>query len=328
LFNAPAGGGDLQVGAMIRSFRLQTCTRLRDNTEGSASIEVEWQVYSAEEGKVVAKVTTSGSYSTDDTANRIIERLLNGAFKRAAQDFADDSTLLRIVRTGQVKREAATPLTPLAIALPAPRQTPIAQAGSAVVSIVLADGHGSGVLVSSDGYILTNRHVAGESGKVHVVWADGHESSGVVLRADRKRDVALVKVDAPKAQPLTIRHEAAQLSETVFAIGTPLEKELSGTLTRGIVSGLRITDGQPFIQSDVSINHGNSGGPLLDEKGQIVGLAVSGLFAGEAPMGVNFFIPIDDALKVLALTPQALTAATPARPPTAARPSGKVSARK
>ena len=328
LFNGPGGGGsDLQVGAMVRSLRLETCTKTRySDTEGSARIEVEWQVYSSEEGKVVARIATYGSYSTSGSDDRIVERLLNGAFKRAVRDFADNPTFLRIVKTGEAKRAPpAAPLTPLSIVVSAPRQTPIAKAGSAVVSIVVADGHGSGVLVSPDGYILTNRHVAGDSGKVRVVWADGSESPGQVLRADRKRDVALVKVDDPKAQPLAIRHEPAQLSETVFAIGTPLEKDLAGTLTRGIVSGLRITDGQPFIQSDVVINHGNSGGPLLDEKGQVIGLTVSGMESGGAMMGINFFIPIDDALKVLALTPRTIAAAAPPlpirRPPARKAPS-------
>jgi S1-C subfamily serine protease len=334
LFSGPGGSGDLQVGAMIRSLRLQTCTRTRvsgSNTEGSARIEVEWQVYSSEEGKVVTRIATYGSYSTEDSAERIVERLLIGAFKRAAQDFADDPTFLRVVKTGDVKREVTTPLTPLSIVVPEPRQTPIARAGSAVVSIVVADGHGSGVLVSPDGYILTNRHVAGDSGKVRIVWANGSESSGQVLRANRKRDVALVKVDDPKAEPLSIRHEPAQLGETVFAIGTPLEKDLAGTLTRGIVSGLRLTDGQPFIQSDVVINHGNSGGPLLDEKGQVIGLTVAGFESGGAMMGINFFIPIDDALKVLVVAARTPVAAAPpprpaGRPP--ARPTGKVTSRK
>lgn len=334
LFSSPGdGGSDLQVGALVRSVRLETCTKTRfSDTEGSARIEVEWQVYSSEEGKVLAKIATYGSYSTSGSEDRIVERLLNGAFKRAVQDFAADTTFLRIVKTGAAKREvAAAPLTPLSIVVAAPRQTPIAKAGSSVVSIVVAEGHGSGVLVSPDGYILTNRHVAGDSGKVRIVWADGSESPGQVLRADRKRDVALVKVDDPRAQPLAIRHEPAQLSETVFAIGTPLDEKFAGTLTRGIVSGLRIMDGQPLIQSDVVINGGNSGGPLLDEKGQIIGLTVAGMEVGGAPMGINFFIPIDDALKVLALTPKAIAAtAAPSRPPPRppARPPARTTSRR
>ena len=112
---------------------------------------------------------------------------------------------------------------------------------------------GSGVLVSADGYILTNHHVAGDAGRVRVRWADGTETVGEVVRADRRRDVGLVKV-APTTMPaLAIRHSEVEVGETVFAIGTPLDKSLSGTLTRGVVSARRITEGQPFIQSDVAV---------------------------------------------------------------------------
>ena len=99
----------------------------------------------------------------------------------------------------------------------------------------------------------------------------------------------------------TVRGQAPAVGETVFAIGTPLDKSLSGTLTRGVVSARRIIDSQPFIQSDVAVTHGNSGGPLLDEKGAIVGLTVSGLAPEGSQIGLNFFIPIEDALKVLAI---------------------------
>ena len=74
-------------------------------------------------------------------------------------------------------------------------------------------------------------------------------------------------------------------------------------MSKGIVSATRVYEGQPFIQSDVTVNHGNSGGPLLDEEGAVLGVTMWGVQLGEAPAGVNFFIPIGDALKTLALTP-------------------------
>jgi S1-C subfamily serine protease len=74
-------------------------------------------------------------------------------------------------------------------------------------------------------------------------------------------------------------------------------------MTKGIVSANRTLDGQPFIQSDTAITHGNSGGPLLDEKGQVVGIAVSVIEPNGSQIGLNFFIPIDDALRVLGVKP-------------------------
>ena len=121
---------------------------------------------------------------------------------------------------------------------------------------------------------------------------------------DARRDVALIKAESRGRRPLAVRRAPVVLGEGVFAIGTPLEETLQNTMTKGIVSAQqRVFDGLPFIQSDVGVTHGNSGGPLLDEKGAVIGLTASGREINGAPVGLNFFIPIDDALKALAITP-------------------------
>lgn len=106
------------------------------------------------------------------------------------------------------------------------------------VVVFAGSGSGSGVLISTDGYILTNHHVAGKSGRVRIRWSDGTESVGEVVRADRRRDVALIKVASPKGRPLSIRQAPVELGDTVYAIGTPLGDELQNTVTRGIVSAI------------------------------------------------------------------------------------------
>lgn len=308
LFGPRPVAADLQVGALITRLRVRTCTPRfngESETDGSVSMDVEWQIYSPEEGKVVARITTSRSAGVDGPLNGIIDRLLTQAFARNAEELAGHPTFVKLMKPPAATQVAQTPLEPLAVAFVAARATPIADSRAAVVSIVANGGLGSGVLISSDGYILTNHHVAGASGKVKVVWADGSEAAGDVVRADRKRDVALVKVGLPKAKPLALRSAGAQVGETVFAVGTPLDRELAGTLTRGVVSASRTMAGQPFIQSDVAVTHGNSGGPLLDERGQVIGLCVSGIEPDGAPLSLNFFIPIQDALKVLEIRPAA-----------------------
>jgi serine protease Do len=90
--------------------------------------------------------------------------------------------------------------------------------------------------------------------------------------------------------------------DTVFAIGTPLDLKFEGTVTRGIVSANRTFEGFTYIQSDVAVNHGNSGGPLLDEGAKVVGLTVAGYQPDGAPSGINLFIPIRDAMDFLALS--------------------------
>ena len=117
--------------------------------------------------------------------------------------------------------------------------------------------------------------------------------------------------------------------DTVLAIGAPLDETLQGTVTRGIVSANRIVNGYAFIQSDVSINHGNSGGPLLDDKGYVIGLTDLSIQPGEnVQIGLNFFTPIKDALDFLSVD---LIPAAPEPPPvqkaSAPQAGGKVSSR-
>lgn len=138
-----------------------------------------------------------------------------------------------------------------------------------------------------------------------------------MVRADTRRDVALIKTDAQGRAPLSLRPGPLPQGETVFAIGTPLDDSLQNTMTKGIVSAERVEQGLRLIQSDVGINHGNSGGPLIDDKGAVVAIAVSGLLPDSHQMGLNFFIPIDDALKALALTQTAAAEPVAAKAPAA-----------
>ena len=167
--------------------------------------------------------------------------------------------------------------------------------------VLTGDGHGSGFLVSNDGYILTNAHVVGSSRSVVVRWSDGFESDGEVIRSHKARDVALIKTNPHGRQPLALRRGPPTPGMNVYAVGTPLDPKLQGSLTKGIVSANRIMDGFSFIQSDVAVTHGNSGGPLLDEKSVVVGITDLGFEPDGKPANINLFIPIGDALDFLNL---------------------------
>jgi S1-C subfamily serine protease len=213
------------------------------------------------------------------------------------------STEFRQAVIGGATPAARPILNPISFSSGGPVARPIASVANSVAAIFTGDGMGTGFLISSDGYLLTNQHVVGEAKYVKVRWPDRSEVVGEVIRSDRRRDVALVKVEANARQPLALRRTGASLGETVFAIGTPLDPKLQGTVTKGIVSASRVFDGFSFVQSDVTINSGNSGGPLIDEKGAVLAITVSGYDVGGAPAGINLFIPIDDALETLALKP-------------------------
>ncbi len=160
---------------------------------------------------------------------------------------------------------------------------------------------GSGFIVSQDGYILTNRHVIHEADEITVRLADRREYEAELVGEDEASDVALLKVDE-KGLPFLRTGSADQLEigEWVMAIGSPLSFE--HTVTKGIVSAKgRNLSGQqyiPYIQSDVPINRGNSGGPLINMDGEVVGINTLILSNTGGYMGMSFSIPIEVAVAV------------------------------
>jgi len=162
-------------------------------------------------------------------------------------------------------------------------------------------GIGSGFLVSPDGYILTNAHVVDGVKEVHVKLTDRREFTAKVVGTDPKTDVALIKIDA-KNLP-TVRVGSAknvEVGQWVVAMGSPFGFENS--LTAGVVSAKSRSlpgDGYvPFIQTDVAVNPGNSGGPLFDMNGNVIGINSQIYSRSGGYMGVSFAIPIDVALHV------------------------------
>jgi S1-C subfamily serine protease len=307
-------GSDLQVGALITDLRMKTClvSNIATSTyTGTAVMDVEWQVYSVSQGRILARITTHGGFQYKHVDKGIVLSdeqdpfpIVRGVFADNVHRLMADEGFRAIATSSASSTTGSSPLPPAMTLAAVGGPTPINEAVRSVVSIFAGDGMGSGVLISPDGYILTNHHVAGSSGQVRIRWADGTETVGDVLRADPRRDVALVRTTA-KAPPLAIRRAPTTLGEAVFAVGTPLRTEFANTLTRGVISGERRIEGLSYLQSDVAIDHGNSGGPLLDEQGRIVALTVSRFEPDGVGHGINFFIPIDEALKALNLSTEA-----------------------
>lgn len=160
---------------------------------------------------------------------------------------------------------------------------------------------GSGFIISSDGYILTNAHVVNEADEVIVKLFDKREFKAKIIGADKRTDVALVKIDAT-GLPKVIVGDPAKLKvgEWVAAIGSPFG--LENTMTAGIVSAkgraLPQENFVPFIQTDVAINPGNSGGPLFNLAGEVVGINSQIYSRSGGSMGLSFAIPIDVAIDI------------------------------
>ena len=134
--------------------------------------------------------------------------------------------------------------------------------------------------------------------RISVLFSNGVRVAGNVLRVSRERDVALLKIPIFVEHALPISQDKLpEILDTVFALGTPVTQSLRSTVTKGIVSAHRSLDGNSYIQADAAISGGNSGGPLLDELGNVVGISVAG-YRGQ---NLNLFIPIDDAFSALKL---------------------------
>jgi serine protease Do len=160
-------------------------------------------------------------------------------------------------------------------------------------------GVGSGFVISDDGYIMTNAHVVEGADEVTVTLTDRREFKAKVLGADKRSDVALLKVDARNLPSLRIGDSnRIRVGEWVIAIGSPFN--LENTVTAGIISAKARDTGEylPLIQSDVAVNPGNSGGPLINMRGEVIGINSQIATLSGAYNGISFAVPIDEVMRV------------------------------
>jgi len=160
-------------------------------------------------------------------------------------------------------------------------------------------GVGSGFILSSDGFVMTNAHVVEDASEVLVTLPDKREFKARIIGADKRTDVAVVKIDATGLPALKVGDVSKlRVGEWVMAIGSPFG--LDNTVTAGIVSAKQRDTGNylPFIQTDVAINPGNSGGPLINMRGEVVGINSQIYSRSGGFMGISFSIPIDEAIRV------------------------------
>lgn len=168
------------------------------------------------------------------------------------------------------------------------------------------EGLGSGVIVSPDGYILTNNHVVEGADELKVLLSDDREFIAKVIGADPKTDIAVIKVEGDRLPVVTLADsDNIRVGDVVFAVGNPLA--IGQTVTMGIVSAKGRSVGildevagyESFIQTDAAINMGNSGGALIDAKGRLVGINSAILSPSRGNIGIGFAVPINLAATVM-----------------------------
>lgn len=289
---------DYKVGITLLAQQYKVCG---DNNEwaGEASVRMRVELFSTKLQKIVYSKNTEATFSTskkmkgevfDDTlfGNALDQvfsdskyvRLFSDETAGAAADFADKLKIKNGAKmAGGVARNSKDIL-------------------AAVVTVESGMGAGSGFMIGKDGYVISNYHVVGEAKFAKIRFSGGQTVIGTVVRTDPERDVALLKTEAEPARMVSIRTTPLKVGDEVFAMGSPFGEMLSGTMTRGIVSADRTLNGQKFIQSDASVNPGNSGGPLVDALGEIV--AIAELKKVDAA-GIGLFIPIAEVLEKLGI---------------------------
>jgi len=306
-----ASGAELIIAGNVHGLKANLCYPNTgfgdfDSSKGSAYMRVDWQVYSTLHRRVVFKATTEGSAIQESATSGGPADLILDAFGISVRNLLADKGFNKLVLTELVKN----PTKPIGLRITVKNgnkktdgEKPIQKAQLGSVTVRSAFGHGSGFFISDNGYVITNEHVVGEAKKVTLKLYDGREVIADVIKKDSVRDVALLKSREYTRHYFNIINAIPVIGSEVYAIGTPLQERNSHSVTKGIISSYRNHDGLNFIQSDVDIHPGNSGGPLINDKGQVVGIAAKGISnfgpSGRTGIGLNFFIPIREALKRL-----------------------------
>lgn len=300
--------------------------------ESQLYLAIDWSVYDMLHHTTVLKVKTEGYTSRPLPPNEGLTVLFDEAFSMAAHNLAADPDFFNLIvkgtppppdkqpfRKDREKWESRPRLfdQEASVTLPNPplSKVPFTQDlkdKASVTILVQKDGHGSGFFISKDGYILTNAHVVGDSQRIRIVTTHKKfKAVAEVIRSDRARDVALLKLEqippGLTITPLPIRIAWPAVGEDIYAIGSPKDnRQLQDTVTKGIVSAHRyrmkmLGAHENYIQGDVEVHPGNSGGPLLDENGNIVGITAASITLENFGQGLNYFIPISEALDRLGI---------------------------
>jgi S1-C subfamily serine protease len=177
------------------------------------------------------------------------------------------------------------------------------EASKSVVTIIRKDSHGSGSIISPDGYILTNAHVCGSDSILKIRFKNGDETDAKLVRMNVDEDLALLKFDNKnKIDGLVMAFGISEVAvaDEIYVIGTPADLSLNQSISRGLISGDRIIKNKKLYQTDAAINGGNSGGAMLDANGILIGIPSSKI-KGTGLEGLGFAIPSGTAIEFLKL---------------------------
>jgi len=285
-----------------------TINGLTINTIGGNTlfrVRSEWKLYGVTGDKEIYRTHLTGSANQENfyVSDYTVDNLMTRSLSQALTQFLALDTVSKCLKNGTDSKKAMNNWDTLKLSAIG-GATSLQEAVKAVVTVKVPDGHGSGCIISSDGYLITNYHVIASdtSEEVIIINSSGDSLKAKYIRSNTSYDLALFKIENPGEYKFLNPNLSTSINigTEVYAIGTPTDIALGQTMTKGIISSKRKVGNKTLIQTDVSINPGNSGGGLIDDKGTLQGIVNASLIR-YGIQGIGFAIPahyIQDALKI------------------------------
>jgi S1-C subfamily serine protease len=270
---------------------------------------VDWKVLDKRGNKVVLTVRTEGIHRFRQVNHYGGNQNLL-AFEDALYKFLDDGRFIDLIRSSTTPAQSAgvdleaKSLTIKPVSIPAFKSISemIRHADKSCVTIITDGGHGSGVIINSEGYTLSAYHVVEGINRIEVQFSDGMRQEARILASDVENDLVLLDISGSGFRPLPLGdEESSGLGDEVVTIGTPADVSLGQSVAKGILSGKRKIEDKVYLQTDVAVSPGNSGGPLLNAEGQVIGIVQSKI-VGKGIEGLSFAIPIGRVKELLGLS--------------------------
>jgi len=295
-----ASAEQMRLGAIVNRVLLS-----RDQVENSqtCTVAAEWQLFDPSTQQVVyVKAVTETLVQLDSRSPSVIKALVKGL-----DQVATDDRFIAALSRSDARSSSAPVGGDLMLEVDAESGPDASfvyeQEKLSTVVISTPTGAGSGVIITADGFILTAAHVVSDTENVTVELSAGIRLPAAVIRRNEADDVALLKATGVGFRAARLRLSSkAEPGSDVFVIGRPLSDKYAFSVTRGVVSGVRVDGGTERVQTDASVNSGNSGGPIFDGHGNVIAI-VSWKRVDKHAEGIAFGVSIPQAIRGLRLRP-------------------------
>jgi len=290
----------LYISSTIKEIEILQVRNSRNCNFIEANVSMTWQLEDIYKQTLYTSeiVSKSGQLSWHMN-NEPVQMAIEDAVTNGFLSFLDQEAVIEFKKLSEAQDIQV--FEDIVLAQPSSPINSLSEAMESTFTIISKEGHGSGFLISTDGYLISNFHVVANATELKARSNTGEDFAIEVIRANEQQDLALLKIDFESAVAFELPTERNfKIGQEIYAIGTPTSIELGNSLAKGIVSSVRKVEDVSYIQTDVSISPGNSGGPLVNLEGQLTGVVNSKLI-GFGVEGIAFGTPGELILDFLKL---------------------------